>query len=155
MTDDKKTVFEWKPEMSVGDEIIDEQHRQLLKHINDLLQAVREGWGEKIIGETMVFLEGYIIGHFEYEEYYMQHHGYPDLEHHRRLHREFTDRYRKFKLKLYDQNVSTASLAEEINDYIGRWWVEHIGCEDKKYYEYIKNKSQNGQRNTGTSSSGI
>ena len=36
------TTLEWKPEYSVGDPAIDFEHRELIGHVNDLLERIDE-----------------------------------------------------------------------------------------------------------------
>ena len=146
MTKSCKKIFNWTQDLSVGDPIIDEQHQQLLGYINELSCALEENKGEEAIGQTLLFLDGYINGHFCYEEDYMKRHGYPDLDRHIELHREFADRYRMFRLNVLTETVPMDVFIREVNDYIGQWWVQHIGKEDKKYHQYI---SQNKKESNG------
>src|ERR1035437_3012954 len=132
-----KYLFEWTPAISVEDMKIDAQHQRLLGEVNNLLSYVVSGKDEKIVDDSVAFLDEYITDHLAYEEEYMAKHKYPDIEKHIEYHKDFIVRYELFKHKLND-GVSRESLVLEIEQYIGNWWLNHIGIADKKYAEYIK-----------------
>ena len=60
--------FEWTPEMSVNDETIDSQHRELLKQINILLDVIFEEKEINTLRETVDFLSKYIKNHLKFGE---------------------------------------------------------------------------------------
>ena len=132
-----KYLFEWTPEISVGDVIIDGQHQRLLGQVNTLLSYIIAEKDDKIIADAVSFLDKYVKEHFAYEEEYMTEHKYPDIVGHVKYHKNFAEEYEMFKKK-FDAGVSKEALALEIEEYIGNWWLQHIGHEDKKYAVYIK-----------------
>lgn len=134
-----ETLFEWTPDISVGDEIIDRQHQKLLKEVNELLSALVSGSADTEIGKTVAFLSEYINEHLAYEEKYMEEHKYPEIEFHKSLHKNFIDHYEMFKKELTD-GVQKKELIMEVEAYIGNWWIQHIRNEDKKYALFIKEK---------------
>lgn len=127
----------------MGNETLDAQHRQLLEYVNELHRALSENKASSRIEETMLFLDGYTYGHFDFEEMYMRAHDYPGLDEHIAKHREFVKRYRQFKFDLLIGKVSPQKLAPQVADFIGRWWVDHICLEDRKYYLFIKKREKN------------
>ena len=137
-----KYLFEWTPEMSVYDVIIDEQHKRLLGEVNTLLSYVVAEKNDEMISQAISFLDRYITEHLYYEEQYMEDHKFPLLKEHLKLHKDFIDHYNFFK-KQFDAGVSRETLAFEIEQYIGNWWIEHIGKEDHKYAEYIRIHEKN------------
>ena len=132
-----KYLFQWTPEISVGDEKIDGQHQRLLGQVNTLLSYIVSEKNDAIVSDAVSFLDKYINEHFAYEEYYMQEHNYPDKENHIKYHKDFAEHYKAFKERL-NAGVSRESLALEIEQYIGNWWLTHIAVEDHKYAEFIK-----------------
>jgi hemerythrin len=74
----------WKPETK-----IDNQHKQLVAAVNDLLDACGEGKGDVELGRTLEFLSGYTIKHFADEEKIQIENQYPDYPYHKRCHEEF------------------------------------------------------------------
>lgn len=129
-------TFQWTPEISVGNEHLDAQHRSLLGKVNELLSAIIYNEGEEKVGEAIRFLDEYIQTHLRDEEAYMLEHGYPKLEEHKQMHESFNETYRSLKADL-EQNGATKSLALKVQTHVGQWWMNHIGKADKEYAEYI------------------
>jgi len=127
--------FEWKKDISVGNEIIDGQHKKLLAQVNEVLNDIVTGIDHNEVKKAIEFLDKYTQEHLTYEETYMTNINYPQLEEHKKLHHEFIQKYYKFK-EDFNNGVDKDKLMIEIEGYIGHWWVDHIGTEDKKYYLY-------------------
>ena len=133
-----KYLFEWTPNISVGNKKIDGQHQKLLGQVNTLISYIISGKNDEVVAEAISFLDKYIDEHLEYEEKYMTEHRYPDKDKHVKFHDDFIQYYKTFKKQL-DAGIPKEDLAIEIEQYIGNWWLEHIGKEDKKYADYIRN----------------
>jgi len=129
--------FEWTQEMSVGNEVIDGQHQRLLAQINKILGEIVGGDLHSEVDDALHFLDGYIRDHFSYEEEYMTKINYPHLEEHKVKHHEFIKKYYEFKEE-YSKGASKDRLISDIESYIGEWWVNHIGKEDKKYELFLE-----------------
>lgn len=125
--------FDWTEEMSVGENTIDAQHQRLLSQLNKVIDAMVFGAGSKEVTEALSFFEQYIKEHLAYEEDYMQRRGYHDIDEHKKKHHVFMDKYADFKKKL-DSGMTPANVLVEIEGFLGNWWIEHIGHEDRKYY---------------------
>jgi hemerythrin len=134
--------FEWTPDISVNNATIDTQHQELLAHINTLLAIVSGVESEETLEETIAFLDRYIAEHFLYEEAYMEESSYPDIEAHKKIHADFNEQYEIFKKKLRDSGPSQ-SLVLDVETYLGTWWINHIGVDDKKYALWIETQRQN------------
>jgi len=127
--------LEWNKSISVGDATLDEQHQQLFSQINSLADAVSESEGERVVSDIVAFLGEYVADHFSHEESYMERHGYPQLEQHRRLHEEFSRQYEEMKKEL--ERGESRVFAERVENFLGHWWINHVTIEDKKYERYI------------------
>jgi len=128
--------MEWNESLSVGDATIDEQHKTLFAHIEQLLDQVIGGQGETVINETIVYLDRYITEHFSHEEKYMKEHGYPELDWHKEIHTGFSKEYDDLKKEVAAGGTSRI-LAERLGAFLSRWWVNHVRVVDQKYHEYI------------------
>ena len=128
--------FEWTEKMSVGEAIIDKQHQKLLSQINKILDALVFGVNSKEVESEVKFFDEYINEHLSYEEEYMNKRGYPALASHKVWHQDFISTYTSLK-KRFESNVKPSELAIDIERYLGDWWINHIGVEDKKYYLYF------------------
>lgn len=130
--------FTWNPSMSVGDEKLDSQHRHLLAQVNTLLDALAGGKNNLIVIEQVLkFLNQYIEEHFADEERYMEEHQYPHLQEHRELHARFIERYTNMKKRIYTFD-SIEGMLIDLEDHLGRWWIDHIGGADKDYATYVR-----------------
>lgn len=132
-----KIYFEWTKNMSVEEGNIDHQHQKLLDQLNKVIDAMVFGVDSKEVHEAVNFFDKYCKEHFSYEEHYMKEHSYPYIEEHKNKHQEFSGKYIVFKEKL-NSGMSAEQLITEIETYLGKWWIEHIGKEDQKYHSFIK-----------------
>jgi len=128
--------FEWTPDLSVGENHIDEQHQKLLARVNELLEAILQGEAQEVIADTIQFFDRYAQEHFQYEEEYMRENGYPGLAEHQLQHQGFEKQYKEFKRNLAS-GMDKEQLALQVENYLGKWWLQHIGEDDKQYSLYI------------------
>lgn len=127
--------------MSVGQVVIDLQHKQLFNQINVLLSTIINKLEPKTVDDTVAFLGQYINGHLRYEEEYMLKNNYPDFDTHKSFHEDFINNYKKVREDRAG-GVPIETIAWDIEKYLGNWFIHHIGEADKKYAEYIKNLSK-------------
>ena len=131
--------MKWSDSLSVGVEPIDTQHKALIAAVNDLFNACSKGLGRKKIGETMEFLQNYVVSHFADEEKLQQQVGYPGYSQHRQIHRDFVNSFLGYKAQL-EKEGPTIGLVAKFNRFVSDWLIYHISREDKKIGEYIKSR---------------
>lgn len=131
--------FEWSENISVGNDTIDSQHKKLLTQINKIIKAITFNAEVLEIKEILTFFDDYINEHFSYEEKYMKSINYPYIEEHKEKHKDFIKNYIKFKDE-FNKNINKDKIILDIENYIGKWWIDHIGKEDKKYQLFLENK---------------
>ena len=130
----------WKEKYKIGIPTIDQQHEELFSRVADFVQAIRQDgrWEEKIekVKETMVFLQEYVVTHFNYEEKYQQTLGYPDCEEHHTIHEAF-----KADIQSMAQEFADAGYHEEaVQKLAGRllaWLINHVVAADQKMAQYV------------------
>jgi hemerythrin-like metal-binding protein len=125
--------FKWNESMSVGESTIDSQHQKLLGQLNKLIAAMAFGVSSSEVTEALSFFEMYVDEHLEYEEKYMKRRKYFDLDKHKLKHDDFRIKYVEFKKKFNTKNEPLNVLIE-MEQFLGKWWLEHIGFEDKKFF---------------------
>ena len=132
--------FNWSNEMSVGNSVIDEQHKRLLSQINNIIDHISGGGliHEKDVIELLNFFVDYAKHHLTYEEEYMTKGGYPEIEDHKKKHAEFFQKYEEIRQRLNDGKELPDMLLADIETYLGSWWLGHIGREDQKYAKYFR-----------------
>ncbi len=132
-------ALSWSDDLSVHVEKIDEQHKELIGKINNLLNACKEGKGSQYINDIVSFLEKYVVFHFSTEEEYMQAYNYPNIEEHRREHKYFLENFNKIKEEhLAKGEILLATL--RLNDLLIKWLINHIKKTDRAIGDFLKNK---------------
>ena len=132
-------AIQWTDDLSVGIDLIDQQHQMLIERINDVSAAVEAHHGIEKIAKTLDFLVEYTRFHFSTEEQHMRTHGYPGLEEHHTRHEELkstlADMERDFR-----EEGATYGLADSLNTLLGNWLIRHIKGVDLPFGIFLKEK---------------
>lgn len=131
--------IEWNDELSTGVQEIDNQHRELIRQLNVLRDACREGRGKEVIDDLIIFLGRYIDEHIDTEEKYMNKYNYPQKNFHISQHRELTERFKKLKEDFLRSGLRLVATLEA-NELLGMWWIDHIFKVDKALGRYLREK---------------
>jgi hemerythrin-like metal-binding protein len=129
----------WTSDLSVGIELIDRQHKMLIKHLNDLSQSLESGQGPEKIAVTLNFLIDYTNFHFSAEEKHMAANGYPELENHKKMHEGFKTTLNNLEEDLVEEGA-TQLLADSIDTLLVMWLFEHISTIDVWFGKFLKEK---------------
>lgn len=133
--------MEWSDDLSVAVYEIDEQHKVLVRFINELHDAVAGGRGDTAVGDIMAGLVNYTVYHFFSEESLMESCGYPDYEQHRKEHINLTSK--TMDLFMQCQSDRTA-LSDQVLFFLKDWLRNHIMVSDRKLAPFLKgNKAEN------------
>ncbi|MDR2546038.1 MAG: bacteriohemerythrin [Lachnospiraceae bacterium] len=130
-------AYVWTEDLATGNTMIDTQHKQLIKMVNDLLEACKSGQERTKLTTTMQFLVDYTVKHFADEEKLQQQSNYPDFANHKKLHEAFKVTVLDLNKQLKAEGATNALVAK-LNTSIGGWLVTHIQREDKKVAAHIK-----------------
>jgi hemerythrin len=132
-----RPAFEWTADFETGIAIVDEQHQGLVTSVNKLVAAVIEGEGAgqvAFMNSLQSFLD-YAAVHFETEERIMEQAGYPKIEEHKKIHKEFAESFLSIQQLLIDKReLPTIQTAYFLVD----WVNHHILVEDKKMATFVK-----------------
>ncbi len=131
--------LQWTPDLSVGVDLIDRQHREWISRFNDLEEAVGSLQGPDRIAETLGFLIDYTGFHFDTEERHMEACDYPDLPGHRARHAELRSTLSGLVTD-FEEDGATHSLAEAIDTFLGNWLVDHIRSVDARLGDYMRER---------------
>jgi hemerythrin len=136
--------MKWTEDLSVGIEEIDEQHKELISRINDLVDSVHQHVCKYKIGDVIKFLEEYIFVHFGDEEGLMKKYGYPDYPSHKAQHEFFIREFAELKKELEKleggKRRGSYDLSVETNRIVVDWILDHIAKIDKKLGAYLQTK---------------
>ncbi|GAB7080678.1 bacteriohemerythrin [Megalodesulfovibrio paquesii] len=134
---DNRELLSWTPKLSTTIDSIDEEHKVLVRLINELHAAMRDNKDRHILGGILDQLKDYAVTHFQHEEAHFARHNYPDAEAHIAQHQKFLaavmDFYREFQ-------SGRATVTLDLMRFLKDWLQGHIIGVDKKYGPYLKSK---------------
>jgi len=131
-------IYQWEDKFSVGVQSIDNQHKELFRLINELLQAMKQGKASNITTQIIMDLEKYAIVHFQKEEFFFQRFNYQGAAEHIREHQLFIQKITTMKT---DLKSGKTALSFELLNFLKEWIDHHILVADKAYSECFR---QNG-----------
>jgi hemerythrin len=125
----------WDDAYSVGFELIDNQHKQLVQMVNTLFANCNMGDEAAEIAYLRTINKAieYAKTHFADEEKYMRLAGYPKLDKHIKEHEAFVAEIAK-SIKLFETG-KTAPI--KMVKFLQKWLLKHIAVSDKKAVPYL------------------
>ena len=128
--------LEWSPDLSMGVEIIDDQHKRLVEYVNQLDEArIRRDRGA--IARVIAELVDYTVSHFAFEEVMMEEAGYRFLKAHKRVHATFIEHVGVFQQR-FKSGEDVELVATDMQATLVKWLMKHIKCEDMDYSETVR-----------------
>lgn len=127
----------WDDGLATGIREVDDQHRRLLELVNHLNDAVAEGRGDDILGETLSELIDYTIYHFSTEERLMSAAAYPEYVSHQACHDSLTKKVLETRRRM---RSGEKALSREVLEFLRDWLLHHIKGSDQKVGRYLLEK---------------
>lgn len=124
------SMFKWNENYSVGVVEIDEQHKGLVRNLNELFDAMSVGKANNVLGGILDKLIRYAQVHFATEEKYFDEFDYEFSDEHKDEHQRFAEEVLEFK-KSFDAGSIVMSL--EVYRFLKDWLINHMLGEDQKY----------------------
>lgn len=119
--------FPWTDDLAVGNAAIDDDHRKLVKMVNDLYAAMQRGNGNDVIGKVVHNLALYTQQHFAREEAEMRRIQYSRSMQHKQEH----DRLLKQVAELQGEFAAgKAVMTLAVARFLGDWLAHHIKGSD-------------------------
>jgi hemerythrin-like metal-binding protein len=131
--------IEWDESLSICVEFVDDQHKMLIKKLNDINQAIEQTMGAEKILKTFDFMIDYADFHFSTEEKHMIAHEYPEYQEHKKAHEEFRGMVNSM-IEDFKEEGATEGLAKSINTFLMNWLVKHIKGADQKFGSWLDKK---------------
>lgn len=117
--------IEWDERFTTGVEIVDKQHRGLIRILNELYKGIGEGYGEPVLQGIFGELQRYADNHFDTEERLLKVHGV--ASHHRAEH---VIRHVAYRRRIEELKVRHGSgerlIPIQVLAFVCDWWLEHI-----------------------------
>jgi hemerythrin len=115
----------WDASMTTGVDSLDDEHRQLISWLNDLLSAMSLGRGSAEIAGLLDQLGSYSVTHFGREEECMAKYRCPVAAQNIAAHRDFVTTFTSFRHE-FDRDGAAAHLVVRIEIEMMRWLTSHI-----------------------------
>jgi hemerythrin len=123
-------LLDWNSGLSVEVSEMDAEHKQLIKLVNELNDAMKSGKSKEEMGRVFNELARYTQNHFASEERYMQKVGYPHFAEHKAEHEALLKQVGDFKA---DYDAGKAMISIKLMGFLRDWVRNHIQKTDKKY----------------------
>jgi len=130
----------WKDQYKIGVDLIDKQHQELFKRLNNFLIIIRndQPLEEKMVQveETFGFMGEYVDVHFKSEEALQKKVKYPGYEAHHKIHEKFKQDIVAFK-KEFEKDKYNEDLIMEFSGRLLTWLINHVTGEDQNIAKYV------------------
>ena len=130
-------AYKWDSSLETGYAKVDNQHKQLVAAVNNLMEAGSSGKGDEAVMETLDFLTGYTVKHFADEEQLQVDYSYPDYLNHKRIHEDFKEQVGKLVARVVKEGPSE-KIINEVSTIIGSWLLNHIKGDDFRMAAFVK-----------------
>ncbi len=125
----------WNNNYSVGNELMDNQHKQIIKMINALVDNYDSlNASSDQLHDLFNNMTDYFRVHFKDEEKLLEVINFPDWKTHKKLHLDYIDKTvdLNFDLMLKKDDISNTMM-----QFLIHWWKNHILIDDMKYKELL------------------
>jgi hemerythrin len=131
--------IEWTPTLSVGNDAIDAQHRELFRRADALLQALLAGKPERA-AEVLNYLHSYAVEHFGLEEAWMREHRYRGYVRHKAEHDRFVGDLVAFADEA-ERGGADGFMASRVTDWLAGWLERHVSGTDAEMATFLTKRS--------------
>ncbi|HEY7725853.1 MAG TPA: bacteriohemerythrin [Anaeromyxobacteraceae bacterium] len=129
-------AIEWDAGLATGVQEIDDQHQELFRRLDALLQAIRGGGSREEVARTLAYLVDHVDRHFAAEEALMAGRAIPALEEHRREHQAFSAQLEVLREE-HGRVGPTARLVLRVNTELTAWLRSHIFRTDRALADWL------------------
>jgi len=130
-------AMQWNENLSVGLDVIDNQHKGIISRINNLLNAMSQGKGRDEVGKVLTFLADYVVKHFTAEEGLMKKYNFDGYPEQQAEHAKFIKDFSLLK-KEFETGSVTTTLVLQTQRVLCDWLTNHITNKDKQIGVFIK-----------------
>lgn len=130
------SIAHWSPNLSIGVEELDSDHKELIDLLNQLDAEVGQTAGHDAISRKLDELIARTEAHFRHEEEIMVREKYPETQHHARVHQALMEEIRELRA----DHAAGTEIGPEITEFIKRWLIGHIIESDKHLGGYLEGR---------------
>lgn len=130
-------AIEWREDLVTGNDEIDNQHKELFRRFNNLLNACNQGKGNEELRNLLLFLGEYVRSHFAMEERLQVRHNYPGYLAHKEEHESFINDLHSLESRVSSEGA-TVALVIKTNQIMVNWLIRHISRTDKELAAFLR-----------------
>lgn len=130
-------LLSWSSQYLIGNELIDSEHQELFRLINDFHNRWLEARERQAIAKVFNQLIVYAELHFRHEEAIMEAEGFPKLAEHQQLHEAMIETIFKLHQSYMEENLH---LEMNTMKFVKAWLVEHILENDYRFRDFLARK---------------
>ena len=128
----------WTEDMSVGLSELDDDHKALIRIINQLADNAGNDADGQVLRQCLFALTRYAEYHFGREEAVMTACRYPELIEHKQEHKDFTKNIHDIASSFREISPEAVPVVnQELLDYLKTWLLHHIMVIDRAYQPYV------------------
>ncbi len=129
--------MEWSKNLEIGHVVVDKQHKELFRKIDDVVKAgVKSRKEPESFGVALNLLMEYCLLHFSEEENIQLKSNYPDYLMHKAQHTKFLKVLKSFETE-FKNNGPSIELANRVEQVAVDWLVIHIAQIDQTLANHI------------------
>jgi len=128
-------MIKWDEKYSVGISIIDAEHKELIRIMNEAIVAKQHDDNVDEISKLLKEMTVYALNHFSTEESFMAKFNYAEFQYHKEEHHDFSNKAVAYCNRVIEGDYH---IANEILEYLKQWLVNHILITDKKYIKCFR-----------------
>ncbi len=125
---------EWSPIFQCGNGKIDEEHRELMMQVNQMIEMALSNYQETDFLTSYDQLVEYIKKHFVDEEKVFSQTQYPDIEKHKQLHRDIIEKAAAVRADFVDHRKSPVDVIKFL---IAEVVIGPLILEDSQFFKYL------------------
>jgi len=130
-------AIKWKPEFSVGDPVLDHEHRKLIDLVNRTAGTILDGCPDAEIDKRFGDLFRSISAHFALEERQMREARYDQFAEHKADHERLLDQLRDI--------MDAADAERKVGDLVATleaWFTEHFRTHDAQLHRRLDGRAR-------------
>lgn len=130
------TFFPWTPDLNIGVQLFDLEHRQmgaLINQLHTLMVVKRDRFSADQLTDMLIQAAR---AHFSSEEALLRELGFPGREDHFLEHTRLIDELRDLQRQFKAGTLSALAMPT----FLKKWLVDHIQNADRLYVEFLKTK---------------
>ncbi len=124
-------LLNWDDKYSVDVEEMDNQHKDIVRIINELYVSVIKGKSKETMDTIFTDLTEYAENHFKAEEDYFEKFNYEESTSHKQEHVNFANELEEFKKRI--EQGEKVFDSDMILRFLLCWFINHVLLVDKKY----------------------